>query len=75
MLAIVGKNASTVNCTGEKVGLAFLNVSSILFLDVAFLHCSMTRNSTHRNYFAPGFEMYRSQVALYFYLCRDVMKQ
>ena len=71
-LMIRGGEGSVVSCGGE-VGLAFVNVSTIDIMDVIFLHCAETRNSTSRNTdIYPNVTFYEFEVGLYFYLCKDV---
>ena len=71
-LMIHGGEGSVISCGGE-VGLAFVNVSTIDIMDVIFLYCAETRNSTSRNTdIYPNVTFYEFEVGLYFYLCKDV---
>ena len=67
-----GEGGANVTCVKTNISLAFDSVSDISFTDVAFVKCSATRSSTSRNYFTSSFMLYKFQVGLYFYLCRDV---
>ena len=72
-IAIVGREGgSTVHCQGIDIGLAFISVTELSFMNVSFFGCSATRNSTSRNLTSPSFSLYTFQVGLYFYLCSDV---
>ena len=69
-LGFVGDN-STIHCTGDSAGFAFINVTDIHFSDISFSNCSFLRKSTSRNYSAPlGVSYFR--VGLYFLNCVSV---
>ena len=71
-LSIIGGSASSVRCIKEGIGLAFLNVSSIVFSDVAFHSCAATRSSTSNYLSTKDFRRYQFRVGIFFYLCQDV---
>ena len=75
-LAFVGNSSNVViYCTEENSGLAFQEVTEILLESLTFFNCSALRNSTSRKYRSNDSkcnEMYRTKVALYFYICSNV---
>ena len=76
-IAITGNGSDSivrVVCFTPNAGLAFINVSNIMFENVEFLSCSSFQNSTSKNLSvpAPGFELSLTKVALYFSNCANV---
>lgn len=77
-LAIIGNTSKergvVINCIVENSGLAFRKVTDIHFESITFFNCSAQRYSTSGKYELEGerYRMYKTRVALYFYLCSNV---
>ena len=68
-LAFTG-NTSVINCTDTNTGLTFLNVVNVSFYDISFYNCSVTQNSTSKNFIDNTISQFK--VALYFSLCESI---
>ena len=67
-------NNTEIRCHGEGVGLGFINVTNITFEGISFKHCAATRNSSSKDFQANGTNVLSTfDVALYFYLCSDIV--
>ena len=68
-----GKSFSdtVIHCTSNTAGLAFENVTDIMFSNITFFNCSAIRNSTSKNIYQDN-STSPFYVALYFYSCRNV---
>ena len=73
-ISFIGKN-STIVCTAEEVGFAFIQVRNASFDGITFKYCSAERNSTSRFYKSTNpnaFILYSFKVGVYFYSCTTV---
>ena len=75
MIAFSGSGNSyldtVIYCTSNKAGLAFENITDIVFSNITFYNCSAIRNSTSKNLYHEN-STSPFYVALYFYSCRNV---
>ena len=78
MIAFSGRGNSyrdtVIYCTSNKAGLAFENITDIVFSNITFYNCSAIRNSTSKNFHQKNskYTVYTFYVGLYFYSCRNV---
>ena len=73
-MAFIGSEVNTtIHCTGAKTGLAFINITDLVFVNITFIGCASERMSTSRNFSATDHSTFSTvQVSLYFYHCHDV---
>ena len=71
-LTILGGKGSVIECDGEEIGLAFIDVMTIDITNVTFLHCAATRESTSRNVSVDSLVFSKFKVGLYFESCDNV---
>ena len=69
-ITILGGKGSVIECSGEGIGLAFINVSNIDITSVTILHCAAIRE---REVFKLGRSVDKTiNVGLFFFLCENV---
>ena len=68
-----------IHCKEQNTGLGFINVSSISISNLTINNCSACRDSSSQDYnsnnTSHSYKTLRFQVALYFYLCKNVTMQ
>jgi len=68
-----GTDDTIVTCRGDDAGLAFTNVSNIIFKNISFFNCGAKRNSTSKDFTAgANLSLQEFRVALYIDRCTNV---
>ena len=73
-IAFIGSEVNTtICCMAAETGLAFTDISDLVFVNISFIGCASERMSTSRNFSATNHSAFSTvQVSLYFYHCHDV---